>query len=162
MATINELETANQLHKFDAELSWRDMEDRHIYVLPHVVGAMVNDLPSWAPLWLSEIKPHEQVYALLYDYCRGAPLKHQTQFHCLRNINQGVWELKTVDVRMFGFFYRKDIFICTDIDQKGNIAAQRSYSRYVAQAVAHRNALNLNPPSHVPGDDPNDVVSNWC
>lgn len=53
----------------------------------------------------------EQLDALLHAYILGNPLHHSRQFHVLSPFDKSVWELKTPDLRIFGWFSCLDTFV---------------------------------------------------
>jgi hypothetical protein len=77
------------------------------------------------------------------------------------HLGDGIWELKTADLRLFGWFLQKDCFIVSDIDDTGRIKQSNLYRGYCLQAVRRRDALELNEPKFIRGDNPDDVVSDW-
>lgn len=77
----------------------------------------------------------------------------------MRPVGNGVWELKTADLRLFGWFVQKDCFIVCDCDTTLRVKQMRLYPGYRDQAVRFRERLDLDEPKFIAGDDPNDVVS---
>lgn len=159
MATILHLANQGLLHKLEAGLSWREQEERLIYVLPEAMAWMRDVLPIEESNWGSEISPLEQLDSFLIDYCAGKELAYERQFRPIRHIADGIWELKTVDVRLFGWFYRKDLFICSAGNIKWKIKESGLVHGYRSEAAGRRDHLGLEEPKFVPGDNPNDVIS---
>ena len=83
------------------------------------------------------------------------------RFKPLNHLSEGVWELKTADVRIFGWFAVKDCFIGTDGDLKRNIIDRNLYRPYAEQAARFRSLLDLDEPKFVTGEDPRNVVSDF-
>lgn len=116
-----------------------------------------------ASSWNIEESPLEQVDALIETFCSGKPLSVGRSFKHLyyRNVF-GVWELKTADVRMFGWFPLKDHFVVSDCNLAGFIKQHSLYHGYSTQTQKDRDLLNLDPPKFIEGGNANDVVSNFC
>lgn len=159
MATLIHLAEKGLVHKLDAALSWREQEERRIYVLQQAREWLEQKLPSAISGWQLEVSPLEQVDNFLAAYCSGKELMYERQFRPLRHLSAGVWELKTADVRLFGWFHTKDCFVCTAGDTAHRVKEHNLYAGYRNDAVRLRDELDLDEPKFIPGDDPNDVVS---
>ena len=161
MATLVELENANQVFRIDPALGPRDQEFRRIYVLPDLRQWLENDLPTLGSTWNIEQSPAEQLDALIATFCSDEPLTYGWQFKPLTHADDGIWEIKTADLRVFGWFYQMDCFIGTDGDATERIKRLNMYLPYCEQAIRRRDALKLSEPKFIQGDEPNDVVSNF-
>ena len=159
MATLIELENAGQVFRIDPALGPREQEWRRIFVLPELRQWLEDVLPTLGSTWNIEQSPIEQLDALVATFCSGETLTFGQQFKLLTGIKDGIWELKTADLRMFGWFYMKDCFVGTDTNLTDEIKRMRMYQPYCDQAVRRRNALDLDEPKFIQGDDPNAVVS---
>jgi hypothetical protein len=161
MATICELVARGELSKFDPGLRDHQMVERLFYATPRLQKWLQNELPALSPQWTTELSPLEQVDAALNVFCSGGELAIG---HAMRNmlpVQNGVWELKTPDVRLFGWFHRKDCFIGHVGDDKAKILKFSLATPYVREVAKYRHALDLNEPKFVSGENPNDVVSNY-
>jgi hypothetical protein len=156
MATTLELVKSGALIKVDPVLGLRELEMRRIYLLPRAQKWVLEVLPETDSDRFTEEKPDMQVDALIYEFCSGQPLEVGTRFKSLVHLADGIWELKTADVRLFGWFMQKDCFVVTDCDSKYNVMRHKMYAAYCKQAVKFRNELNI---EFVIGDNPSDVVS---
>jgi hypothetical protein len=76
-------------------------------------------------------------------------------------VGDGVWELKTADVRIFGWFPGRDQYIAVRVDQAWRVKESNLYAGYKGEVVRYRDALPLAGDKFVKGVDPNDVVSNF-
>jgi hypothetical protein len=161
MATLIHLERLGQLYRFDPALSVREYEVRRMWALPKAWKWIVEVLPGAGSSWNIQERPEEQLDALIYEFCVGQPLAVGARFKCLTHLGDGIWELKTADLRLFGWFTLKDCFVVSDIDDTSRIKRSNLYQGYCQQAVRRRNSLDLNEPKFVPGDNPDDVVSDW-
>lgn len=160
MATLIELSgNAGPLFKLDA-LEANQQEFRCIYLSQKLKDWMHNDLPRLQATWQTELTCQEQVAELVQGFCAGDELDSSTQFHALRPYGQGVWELKTGDVRIFGWFAKKDHFVGVVAHDAYFVKRHDLYHGLVGEVVRYRDALDLDNPKFVPGDDPHAVVSN--
>lgn len=162
MATVLELVQKGVLHKLDAQLSWRELEQRMIFVFPKVARWMMEVLPDAVSDRLVENTPIEQLDAFSAEFCGGKELVIDRQVRPIRHISHGIWELKTADLRLFGWFVRRDCFICSAANTTYNVKRHDLYNGYRDEACRHRDELELDEPKYVPGDNPDDVLSAWC
>lgn len=160
MATIVELKKQGALIRFDPQLEANEAEWRFIWLVQEVHPRFV-DVPNWTSQWVVEESPAQQLDALAEIFCSGETLIVNVQFKCLIHLQDGVWELKTGDLRLFGWFAKKDHFICAAIDTAEHIKAHELYAGYAGQVKRARDALELNEPKFVSGENPDDVVSNY-
>jgi hypothetical protein len=71
-----------RLTKFDPELQPRKQEERLVYAFPRVAGRIERDVAPLESDIEREIRPVEQLYAVLADFCAGEAL--QACRHCIR------------------------------------------------------------------------------
>lgn len=161
MATTLELVNSEALFKLDASLSPTEQEWRFVYTLPDLKRWFETDLPTLASTWEIEQSPSEQMDALMWIFCSGQTLTFDRQFKPLNHIGNGIWELKTADLRMFGWFPKKDHFIGTDANLTDLIKRLNMYRPYCEQALRRRENLDLDEPKFIDGEDPNDVISDF-
>ena len=117
-------------------------------------------LPDLGSTWNIELSPLEQLAAFIETYASGEPLVFGRSFKPISHVSGGVWELKTADLRVFGWFPSQDVFIGHAANLSETIKSVRGmYHGYANEVVHYRKNLDLNEPKFVPGDDPNAVVS---
>jgi hypothetical protein len=161
MATVLDLDRRGDLFKLDV-LEQGVQEFREFYASPRLHAWITGTLPGMASMFGLELTPHEQFVALAEIFCAGERLSYGHQFKPLTHITDGVWELKTEDIRIFGWFSRKDCFIGVVADDATRIKTHNLYVGYANVTTRRfRDALDLDPPKFVPGDDPHAVVSNF-
>jgi hypothetical protein len=159
MATLLDLGAQGIVVPFVPSLAPGRMPMRLLHFYPRAVTWMESVLPALPSLFGSEITPLEQLDDFLGAYCGGEALMFRRQFRPLVHIAAGIWELKTVDLRLFGWFHRRDCFVCSAIDDATRVKSVPLYSGYRDQAVHDRQTLHLDEPKYVPGDDPSAVIS---
>ena len=162
MPTILELAADGRLEKVDPTLDDDELEQRAIYLLEGGSARVTTLFATMVSQWKTEVTPAEQLDELVYNFTTGGELDFPRQFRDLTHHREGVWELKAPDLRLFGFFARKDCFICTDVAD-ANVVKQLGYSGYIEQGAFRRGQLDLDPPKFIPSKRPQDVVSNcYC
>lgn len=159
MATLLHLAEQNRVFKLDAVLGRGQQEWRRIYVLPEARIWMEGVLPTLESELGLETSPIEQLDAFLSTYCAGDTLTYGRQFRPIMHVGAGIWELKTPDLRLFGWFHSKDCFVCTDCDDASRVKRHCLYGGYRDQGVRRREQLELDEPKYLAGDDPNVVIS---
>lgn len=161
MATLAELCDSGILDTIDPlepdELPWRTL-----YGTMEFLTWLDQVLPNLEhnPMYAS-LTPLEQVFALFAEYVSGDDFFSDRRFKKLNwKPDRYVWELKTDDVRIFGWAPKKDAFICCFGDAKDRIVIEDSYGRYIAQTVYVRDHIELNEPKCLTGGSYKDVISN--
>lgn len=161
MATLIELLDAGQISQIDPALGPRQQQFRRIFVLPDLQKWLEENLPNLGSTWKIEQSPQEQLDALIAIYCSGDTLTYQWQFRPLNHLGDGIWEMKTADLRVFGWFPHKDDFIGVSANLADQIKRSNLYRPYCEEAIRRRDKLDLDEPKFIQGDDPNAVVSNF-
>jgi hypothetical protein len=100
-----------------------------------------------------DLTPIQQVDALFHDFVSGADLSYYERSHQMLPVDQGVWELKTLDVRIFGWFPLRAAFIIANIDTMERVKTHRLYSGYRDDCIRRRDTLDLEHPKYLSGTD---------
>ena len=128
---------------------------RLMYGFPHVVEWLNNDLPSITTLSADPAEgrqtPLEQVDFLLHEFIGGADLSYYERSHFMEPLDGGIWELKTTDVRFFGWFVCRGIFIAANIDSAYRCKLYPLYEGYKTNTIHRRNLLDLDDPKFIIG-----------
>lgn len=161
MATVLELVLVQKLFKVDAALEPTEQEWRMVHASPRFKERLDDDLLHWESQWQQELSPAQQLDALLEQFCSGETLTYEWRFRPLNHIKDGIWELKTPDLRIFGWFWKIDCFIASAIDTAFKVKSYNLYAGYAGEAERFRDQLDLNEPKFVPGENPHAVVSNF-
>lgn len=156
MATVEELSKAKLLQVVKGVLGPRQLAERYIYLRPEAADWMRSTLRGLEVDGYVDdaISPNQQAYQLFKDFISGEdmfslemhpkPLRPQDSEH-------GIWELRTPDLRFFGWFCRKGVFLVSNIETKSTLLADRSYGRMRDFAVEYRNGLDLDEPKVLMG-----------
>lgn len=161
MATILELVARGDLVKLDPQLDPDEQEFRLVYFVRRVSMGLPAQLEQMQSLKNIEQSSAEQLDEILYNFTSGKPLGYPRDFHEMYHRGEGFWELRTADVRVFGFFPQKDWFVCTDVADKNRLMQFRLTNQYVAQGKRRRAELDLDHPGWIESVEPRDVVSDW-
>jgi hypothetical protein len=161
MATLSELELRGDIWKMDPALPPREQEERAIFASPALLAWIANVLPGLGSTWNIEMSPIEQLDVLVGDFCAGHELTYKHHFKPLLHKLDGIWELKTADLRVFGWFPVKDHFLAVKADLADRVKISGLYNGYCGEVDRFRTALELDDPKHIQGIDPNGVVSNY-
>jgi hypothetical protein len=162
MATILELEARGELHRLQANLRRRQQPERTFFASKGLVKWFAEDLPKAASAWNLETSPLEQVDVLLNIFVSGEVLAFQLRFWPLNPRAEHVWELKTPDARIFGWFVARDCFVGVVANFADAIKAHKLYQGHVGQVARFRDHLKLDEPKSMVGEEPGDVVSNFA
>jgi len=160
MATIAQLEARGVLQRYDPDLGGRELEHRVLLASERFARWVQTALPGLISDWDKELSPEEEFDAFMATYCSGAALVYPKDLHPLRPVGDGVWELRMLDLRVFGWFVLKDWFVAVSGHMARHVKDHDLYRGLVAETVRFREALDLDEPNVVMGEDPDAVVSN--
>jgi len=154
------------LFKLDPALDDDEQELRLLHTSPRLRAWLENELQGLQSAANIEMTPAEQLDALIHTYSSGLPLVFERDFKAfqpkpVQPIGDGVWYLKTPDLRIFGWFWRMDCFIGHVADTTERVKQFDLYQGYRGEVIRFRDGLPLDEPKSIPGDDPNVVISNY-
>ena len=161
MATLVQLRKSGALCDYNPALAPGVEAMRTLDGSPRFVKWFKEVLPTLGATWQIELTPEQQLDDFLAAYAAGEPLMIDRQFKNLRPLTHDIWELKTGDLRLIGWFYKKDQFLCDAANTAQIMKDHNLYPGMIAEVVRFRNLLDLDEPKFVPGDDPHAVISNF-
>lgn len=133
---------------------------RRVYASNRFIEWASSGIQSVTISDLTQSTARGQLKAELDGFCNGDALMVAKDFHCLEPYPDFVWQLKTPDLRLFGWFIMKN---CMVLDQGGdaNILHQgwSKYEPYIKSVKAFRVLLS-DLPEPLKGVRASDVVSN--
>src|ERR1700743_2848907 len=160
MPTIQDMGNSGTLVKSEAGLAPHCQPSRLLYGTPGFVewlaGVMDGNEPS---LRLGQATAAEQIDDLFASYLSGEPLIFTRQFRVVRAEDNAVWELKTPDVRIFGWFMAKDCFAAAFGNRADIIKDHDLYRGYRVAVRRLRRELDIDATLCVRGVAPDDVLS---
>ncbi|MBE1506706.1 hypothetical protein [Rhizobium viscosum] len=153
MATLTELCDANVLVSIGGGLDAHEQPERLLCAFPHVIDWLENTLPSLDPdFHEGKQDPMEQADDLFHDFVSGADFSYYEKSHSMLPTEPGVWELKTSDLRLFGWFASKGVFVVAEINSAFQCKHHSLYAGYRNSVVYRRNQLNLDEPKFITGE----------
>lgn len=139
-----------------AEMPWR-----RLYATPEFVEWLDTVVPELEQNTLyDDLRPIEQISALFAEYVAGDSFSNDRRFKKLNwTPDLCVWELKTTDVRIFGWVPERDSFVCCYGDSSDKIKTLDLYGRYMALTRRKMEDVGLDPPICVESSEYSDVIS---
>ena len=160
MPTIADLVSSGAIVKIDVELAPRDQPLRLLYGTPQFISWLQDVLEGAEPpgrLGVASIA--EQIDDLFYSFLSGERLVFTKQFRVVRAEENAIWELKTPDVRIFGWFMAKDCFVAVFGNWADTIKDHDLYRGYRIAIRRLRRELGIDATLCVKGAAPDDVLS---
>lgn len=160
MATIAKLVADGKLIPIGGRLRPEELREREMFAYPHVVEWLKTVLPTLEPelsLGRAHELPHgvqtpiQQVDDLFHDFISGEDLGLYEKAHLMNPDTMYIWELKTIDVRLFGWVYRRRCFILANIDSAARIKERGLYAPYRNDTSRKRDMIDLEEPKYVEG-----------
>jgi hypothetical protein len=132
-----------------------ERSERLIYGTPRMMEWLRTDLDNLIQGRLkASDTPKEQLYIWLRGWITGKNIRYDTMFKDLMPLKDEIWEAKTVDLRIFGWMYRRQIFIASLPDYadlyKGKNAT-KSYSVARDRVRDERKKIDLDEPKYEAG-----------
>ena len=154
MPTPDEAVAEGHLHKITGVLSPAEQEMRLIYATPRAVQWMEENLEhldadgyyDHAP------SPTQQADDLFYSFISGDDLQNDWPPHVMQPSETGVWELRTADLRFFGWFWRQGVFIVSAVDQAARCKQYSLYAGYRDQCIWDVRNFGFDDPPFVNGE----------
>jgi hypothetical protein len=162
MATAQELAAAGALVNLITYVDLEEYEQplRQVYADPRAIEWMTKILPHFVPInhQQDDLLPWQQADNYMHDFIVGVT-EFEMAPHFMLPVESGIWELRTPDLRFFGWFWKKATFILSSIEKKEACAAINGLaSGHRNQSVRIRESLKLDPPKFVPGSSLKDVL----
>ena len=154
MATLTTLLAEEVLDEITVPLR-NEKAKRWIFGFPKMTDWMRDDLPGLETGVLKATEtPQEQLDNILYKWTSGKDIKYGRMFKDLMPGKDEVWELKTADLRVFGWIYQPRKFIAVFGDYADLYKSKKGNERYeVARSIVlmARNTLQLDEPKFATG-----------
>ena len=121
---------------------------------------MLNELKELVGFEPSDITPLLQARALLKMFISGESLVEGETFRLMMPMEDDVYELKSADLRFFGWFYRPSVFIAVAADSMERVHSVSGLSSAYRSAVSTaREQIDLDPPKYIQGASTDYVFS---
>jgi hypothetical protein len=145
IATLTRIQVPLRRHEFD---------ERWFYAMPSLVRFLEEILPSAQTGVLGATEsPAAQMDTLLRKWNAGRPMAYGRAFSNLKPTGRAVWEMKTADLRIFGWVYRPKVFIAAfagladDYKPQNGNPPKESYDDARERVIWIREKLELTPPA---------------
>jgi hypothetical protein len=160
MHTFDSLQQLGIIVKVEIVLGKSELPSRLLFATPNFIQWLEERVvqAEASPLG-ADLNPVEQLDYLFYSFVSGGPLVHSRQFRAIRPERNAVWELKTVDLRIFGWFLKRDCFVAVFGDWADHVKDHDLYRGYRLEIRRFRRELRLGDDLCVEGIDPEDVIS---
>jgi hypothetical protein len=160
MLMIEDLLRQGAIRRIEINLGAGEQPVRLLYGTPGFIEWLEALLQGAEPRQrLGESTAAEQIDALFYAYLTGKSLVYMRQFRMIRVEENAVWEMKTPDVRVFGWFMKKDCFVAVFGDWANHVKDHNLYKGYRVSIRRIRRELGIEGTLCVTGSSPDDVLS---
>lgn len=157
MATLEHLADSDKVIRHEPDLEDDEFAERYAYFAP-AFDVSLSALRAIGCLHGRKLTPYEQTERILYDYVIGVRLAYGSDYHPLDPLGFHTWELKTPDVRLFGWFPRRRHFIIVCWRLKDDLKPAAKYASPIQEVVDFRNLLDLDEPKAVTGVRADEVL----
>jgi hypothetical protein len=155
MSTLDRLLEEKRLILVTMQLPRRQFHDRKLYAFPECVEWMRNQVPKMVTGQAnSAFTPKEQLRERLRQWMSGEPMGFDRVFHHMTPERHGVWEMKTADLRIFGWMYKPKQFIAVKggyTDHYKKPTKTKFYADERREVVKARDDLPLDGQKYVVG-----------
>ena len=152
MPTPSELAEDGILVHYGGRLAAWELPVRKLFAFPSAVTWIRDVLPGLqSDGYFDEAPtPSQQLDALFHQFLTGVEV-FPFPPKAMEPQTTGVWELRTHDLRAFGWFWRKGIFIMTSIDTKKRVVEHGLYNGYRDDCTRRCGEIDLDPPRMITG-----------
>jgi hypothetical protein len=156
MTTFDKLLEQKRLIRVTVPLPRGQFHDRKLYAYPKCLEWMRNDVPKLVTgRFASALTPKEQLIERLRQWMAGDPMAYGRMFHDMDPRSDEVWEIKTADLRIFGWMYRPCEFIAVCggyTDDYKEPTKIKNYADDRREVVRARDSLPLDGDKYAKGD----------
>jgi hypothetical protein len=156
MATFAKLLEERRIIRITVPLPRGKFPERKLYAYPECLEWARTNIPQMVTGRVaSDFSPKEQITLRLQQWIAGDPMEYGRMFHDMDPNTDGVWEMKTADLRLFGWMYRPREFIAVGggyADDYKEPTKTKDYADDRRVVIAARNALPLDGQKFVTGD----------
>lgn len=156
MATLSNIPTVTRIQ---VPLGRKEFDEREFYALPSFMLFIEQILPGTATgVFNARETPRQQMDTLLRKWTAGKPMRQGRAFAIMRPPTNSVWEMKTVDLRIFGWMHKPKCFVAVfggladDYKSQNGNSPKESYKEAMDRVIWIRDRLGLDEPKFVTGD----------
>jgi hypothetical protein len=148
MTTLLKLRDRGKLFGF-SDRTIQKQPLRLLFLAPTLTDWLNDDLQGLVAGRGRDLSPYEQVYAIFTEYVYESGFSGVGDFVNIIPQSQGVYEMKTTDVRIFGWFYRPCQFVAVVGDLKKNLIGTNLVSTHRKTVTGFRKSFHLDKPEFV-------------
>jgi hypothetical protein len=156
MATLSTLPTVTRIQ---VPLRRGEFDVREFHALPSFMLFIEQILPAAGPgVIAARETPRQQMDSLLRKWNAGMRMRQGRAFDIMRPPIDSVWEMKSVDLRIFGWMHKPRCFVAVfggladDYKSQNGNSPKESYDKARERVVWIRDRLGLDNPKFVTGD----------
>lgn len=152
MATAPHIANRGDLVRWELDPTDRRQVERLLFLTPDMERWMQETLRLEPIDWGRDISPLEQVASMFDQIVGDIRFRGVGDFVRLQPQYQGIYELKVTDVRVFGWFPARRMFIaCSGEMKKRTKGNFRLVKEHIRAAIRCRDTLDLDEPKFVTG-----------
>lgn len=155
MTTLDKIAIATRIR---IPLGRREFDEREFYALPSYMNEVANVVPNLQAGRLNApLSPLEQLDDILHKWITGKRMRYDRWLKDLIPQSSETWEMKTADLRIFGWIYRPKVFVAAfigytdDYKWHGKQPPKESYDAARDRVVGIRDRLDLDEPKFTAG-----------
>jgi hypothetical protein len=156
MPTFDKILEEGRLIRLKLRLGRNQFDERELYAYSECLKWMKAEVPKMVTGRVqSNLTPAEQLITRLLQWITGKPMVYGRMFQDMLPRSDEVWELKTADLRLFGWMYRPRKFIAVCGGYADHYKAPTKTKNYADDrkaVVEARDALPLDGDKFVMGD----------
>ena len=155
MSTFDSLLRDKKLIHVTLRLARGQFHERKIYAYPECVDWMRQVSKMTTGRLASDFTPQEQLVQRLRQWMAGDRMEYGRMFHDMEPSTDDVWEMKTADLRIFGWMYRPREFIAVRggyADDYKEPTKTKNYADDRREVIKARDTLPLDGDKFVKGD----------
>jgi hypothetical protein len=156
MVTFAKLVEQRAIIRVKLRLGRNQFDERELYAYPDCLMWMKAEVPNMVTGRVrSSFTPAEQLITRLLQWITGKPMVYGRMFQDLLPRSDEVWELKTADLRIFGWMYRPRKFVAVRggyADDYKEPTKIKNYADDRNAVLEARHALPLDGDKFVTGD----------
>jgi hypothetical protein len=155
MSTFDSLVAAKSLIQVVLSLPRGQFHERKIYAYPECVEWMKSVRQMVTGRVASDFTPQEQLVERLRQWMSGDSIVYDRMFHDMEPRAENVWEMKTADLRIFGWMYKPKVFVAVRggyADDYKEPTKIKNYADDRNEVLKARDALPLDGEKFAEGD----------
>jgi hypothetical protein len=156
MASFDKILEEGRIIRVKLRLGRGQFDERKLYAYPECLEWMRVEVPKMVSGRLkADLTPALQLTTRLLQWITGKPMAYGRMFQDMLPQSDEVWELKTPDLRIFGWMYRPREFVAVRggyADDYKEPTKTKYYGDDRKAVVDARNALPLDGPKFVTGE----------